>query len=159
LKNLRNDYGRRMNNIHFVLVLFLIVPLVPDRDGICLRIFWRIVVQFFAGSVRCPPCVDTTDAVKIAHSFGCKVMMQVGTVEEGILAMDYGVNAVIAQGTEAGGHGVRRELGCGSLSLTSQLVERSIQRKKPIPILAAGGIVDGRDVASVLALGADGLVM
>jgi nitronate monooxygenase len=117
------------------------------------------VVQFFAGSVCCPSGLGNTDAVKIAHSFGCKVMMQVGTVEEGKSALDYGVNAIIAQGTEAGGHGVRRELGCGTLSLTSQLVELSNKRIKPVPVLAAGGIVDGRDLAAVLALGADGAVL
>ena len=117
------------------------------------------VVQFFAGSVCCPPGLGNTDAVKIAHSFGCKVIMQVGTVEEGELALDYGVNAIIAQGTEAGGHGVRRELGCGTLSLTSKLVEIASKRKRTVPVLAAGGIVDGRDLAAVLALGADGAVL
>lgn len=117
------------------------------------------VVQFFAGSVRCPASLGNTDAVKIAQTFGCKVMMQVGTVEEAEVALEYGVNALIAQGTEAGGHGVRRELGCGTLSLTSKLVELSRKRKKPVPVLAAGGIVDGADVAAVLALGADGAVL
>lgn len=119
------------------------------------------VVQFFAGSVRCPTSDRNTDAVKVAQTFGCRVMMQVGTLEDAKQALEYGVDALIAQGTEAGGHGVRRELGCGTLSLTSKLVELLKEHTvgKSISLLAAGGIVDGRDLAAILTLGADGAVL
>lgn len=117
------------------------------------------VVQFFAGTLRSPARHRNTDAVKIAQSFGCKVIMQVCTVEEAEIAFDYGVNAICAQGTDAGGDGIRQELGSGTLSLVAKLVELSAQRKKSIPILAAGGITDGKDLAAALALGADGVVL
>ncbi len=117
------------------------------------------VVQFFAGALHSSARHRNTDAVNIAHSFGCKVIMQVCTVQDAEAAFDYGVDAICAQGTEAGGHGIRRELGTGTLSLVAKLVEMSAQRKKPIPILAAGGITDGNDVAAALGAGADGVVL
>jgi nitronate monooxygenase len=115
------------------------------------------VVQFFAGSVLSPR--GNMDAVKIAQSYGCKVIMQVCTVEEGKAAFGYGADAICAQGSEAGGHGIRRELGCGTLSLVAELVELSAKQKKPISILAAGGITNGKDLAAALTLGADGVVL
>lgn len=117
------------------------------------------VVQFFAGTLHSSAGHRNINAVKIAHSFGCKVIMQVCTVEEAEIAFEYGVDAICAQGTEAGGHGIRRELGTGTLSLVAKLVELSVQNKKAIPILAAGGITDGKDVAAALTLGADGVVL
>jgi len=117
------------------------------------------VVQFFAGALHSSARHRNTDAVKIAHSFGCKVIMQVSTVDDAERAFEYGVNAICAQGTEAGGHGIRLELGSGTLSLTAKLVDMSAKRARPIPILAAGGITCGKDVAAALALGADGVVL
>ena len=66
------------------------------------------VVQFFAPAVSFrPPGVEAkvkdSNAVKLCQSFGCKVVVQVGSVKEGVEAMDYGVDCIIAQGSEAGG--------------------------------------------------------
>jgi nitronate monooxygenase len=80
-------------------------------------------------------------------------------VKDGIDALEAGVDCLVAQGTEAGGHGVRRELGTGTLSLTAQLVKFAENRSKKVPVLAAGGISDGRDFLSALSLGADGVVL
>jgi len=97
--------------------------------------------------------------VGLCQSYGCQVVAQVGSVKEGIEALDAGVDCLIAQGTEAGGHGIRRDLGNSTMSLTSRLVRLAQKREKKIPVLAAGGIVDGRSLLAVLSLGADGAVL
>jgi nitronate monooxygenase len=56
-------------------------------------------------------------------------------------------------------HGIRRDLGNGTLCLTARLVKLSQERKRKIPVLAAGGIVDGRGLVAALGLGADGVVL
>jgi NAD(P)H-dependent flavin oxidoreductase YrpB (nitropropane dioxygenase family) len=79
---------------------------------------------------------------------GVKVWMQVGSVEMAREVAQLGVDAVIAQGSEAGGH-VRGE------ASTLVLVPAVVDATTPVPVLAAGGIADGRGVAAALALGAD----
>ncbi len=79
---------------------------------------------------------------------GVKVWMQVGSVEMASEVAHLGVDAVIAQGREAGGH-VRGE------TSTLVLVPSVVDAVAPIPVLAAGGIADGRGVAAALALGAE----
>jgi nitronate monooxygenase len=56
-------------------------------------------------------------------------------------------------------HGIRRDIGNGTLSLTAGLVKLVQERKRKIPVLAAGGIVDGRGLVAALGLGADGVVL
>lgn len=90
---------------------------------------------------------DPSSFVEQAHSAGTAVLIQVGSVEEGKRAADAGVDAVIAQGSEAGGH-VR-----GSTSL-SVLVPALVDAIDPVPVVASGGIADGRGLAAALVLGA-----
>ncbi len=71
----------------------------------------------------------------------------VANAEEARRARDAGVDAVVAQGWEAGGHV------WGEVS-TLALVPRVVDAVAPLPVVAAGGIADGRGVAAVLALGA-----
>jgi nitronate monooxygenase len=82
---------------------------------------------------------------------GVLVVYQVGSAKEAETAQRAGAHILIAQGLEAGGH-VR-----GTTPLKQLLPE--IIAVSDIPVLASGGIVDGRDVADALSSGADGVVM
>ncbi len=94
---------------------------------------------------------DPGDLVKKAHDFGARYMHQVHTRRQAIKAKERGVDIIIAQGQEAGGFGMY----VGSLPLIPQVVDAV----KPIPVVAAGGIADGRGVAAALVLGAEGVSM
>jgi NAD(P)H-dependent flavin oxidoreductase YrpB (nitropropane dioxygenase family) len=93
---------------------------------------------------------DPAPLVAPAHEAGLKVLIQVGSVEEAAAAAAAGVDAVIAQGLEAGGH-VR-----GTTSIW-ELLPATVDEIAPVPVLASGGIGDGGGVARALALGAHGV--
>jgi enoyl-[acyl-carrier protein] reductase II len=88
--------------------------------------------------------------VKKFHDAGLKVMNVNGAVKHAKSAEAGGVDAVIAQGTEAGGHTGR----IAGIALIPQIVDAV-----KIPVIAAGSIVDGRGLAAALALGAQGVWM
>ena len=88
------------------------------------------------------------DVVARAHSRGVRVAALVGTVEHARKQVVAGVDVIVAQGTEAGGH-------TGEIS-TMVLVPDVVDAVAPVPVLAAGGIGDGRQFAAALALGAQG---
>jgi NAD(P)H-dependent flavin oxidoreductase YrpB (nitropropane dioxygenase family) len=91
---------------------------------------------------------DPTPFVAAAHAAGVKVLNQVQTVEQAIVAVHAGVDIIAAQGTEAGGH--------TGHSATLPLVPAVVDVARGIPVVAAGGIGDGRGLAAVLLLGAEG---
>ena len=91
---------------------------------------------------------DPSLLVSRAKAGGAAVLHSVGSVAEARRAVDCGVDVVVAQGWEAGGH-VR-----GTVA-TLPLVPSVIDAVAPTPVVAAGGIADGRGLAAVLALGAD----
>lgn len=93
---------------------------------------------------------DPAPIVALAHEAGAIVLHQVGSVDEARAAADAGVDVVIAQGYEAGGH-VR-----GRTAL-SVLVPAVVDAVGPLPVLASGGIADGRGLAAALVLGAQGV--
>jgi len=99
------------------------------------------VVSFFWG--------DAHSLVDEAHEAGAIVFVTVGTADEGRAAVAAGADVVVAQGWEAGGHV------WGTVS-TLALVPRVVDAVAPAPVVAAGGIADGRGLAAVLALGAAG---
>ena len=82
------------------------------------------------------------------HAAGLKVMNVCGTVRHAKAGEDGGLDAVVAQGTEAGGHTGK----IAGMALIPQIVDAV-----HIPVLAAGAIVDGRGLAAALALGAQGV--
>jgi NAD(P)H-dependent flavin oxidoreductase YrpB (nitropropane dioxygenase family) len=86
-----------------------------------------------------------------AHEAGSKVIHMVATPEEAGLVASDGADVVIAQGTEGGGH-------VGMMG-TLPLVPMVIDVVGDVPVLAAGGIADGRGLAAVLMLGAQGVLM
>jgi nitronate monooxygenase len=92
---------------------------------------------------------DPTPFVADAHEAGALVLCQVRTVDDARQAAAAGVDVVTAQGTEAGGH-------TGVMS-TLPLVPAVVDAIAPVPVIAAGGIADGRSIAAALMLGADGV--
>jgi NAD(P)H-dependent flavin oxidoreductase YrpB (nitropropane dioxygenase family) len=99
------------------------------------------VISFFWG--------DPAPLVGRAHDGGATVLHTVASAAEARRAVDSGVDVVVAQGWESGGH-VSGEVA------TLPLVPSVVDAVAPIPVVAAGGIVDGRGLAAVLALGASG---
>ena len=93
---------------------------------------------------------DPRPYVERAHSQGAKVVYQAGSVAEAVDAKEAGVDAVIAQGHEAGGH-VR-----GRTALAA-FVPAVVDAVRPLPVIASGGIADGRGIAAALRLGAVGV--
>lgn len=83
------------------------------------------------------------------HANGTLVLSLVGNVKNARRLADAGVDVIVAQGTEAGGHTGR----IGTLPLVTQV----IRAVAPLPVVAAGGIGDGRGVAAMLAAGATGV--
>jgi nitronate monooxygenase/enoyl-[acyl-carrier protein] reductase II len=93
---------------------------------------------------------DPAPYVEPAHANGVTVLVQVGSVAEAEAAAAAGVDAVIAQGLEAGGH-VR-----GTDSIW-ELLPAVVAAVSPLPVLASGGIGDGAGIARAIGLGAQGV--
>ena len=92
-----------------------------------------------------PPPKDVVDK---AHRHGVPVAALVGTAHQALKQKENGVDIIVAQGGEAGGH-------TGEIS-TMVLVPEVVDAVHPTPVLAAGGIGCGRQIAAALALGAEG---
>jgi nitronate monooxygenase len=110
---------------------------------------------------------DPTKIVEQAHASGAKVMAMVTTVEEAIRIVKGGVDVVVAQGSEAGGHRSTFQLSpdgedevplVGTLALVPQVVD-AIAPSSSVPVVAAGGIMDGRGLVASLGLGAAGVLL
>jgi enoyl-[acyl-carrier protein] reductase II len=91
-----------------------------------------------------------TEVVDLCHQHDVVVVSMCGKVEHAVRAVEAGCDLVVAQGTEAGGHTGQ----VASMPLVPQVVDAVGGR---VPVVAAGGIFDGRGLAAALALGADGI--
>jgi nitronate monooxygenase len=111
-----------------------------ERVAICLEEGVRIV-SFFWG--------DPGPHLDAIHRAGAIALMTIGSAAEARRVVDQGVDIVVAQGWEAGGH-VWGEVA------TLPLVPAVVDAVAPVPVVAAGGIADGRGLAAVLSLGAAG---
>jgi NAD(P)H-dependent flavin oxidoreductase YrpB (nitropropane dioxygenase family) len=111
-----------------------------ERLGLCLEEGVPVISLFWG---------DPTPYVRQAHDGGAVVLHTVGSSEQARSAVDAGVDVLVAQGWEAGGH---VDSMVGNLALIPAVVDVA----GAVPVVAAGGIADGRALAAVLALGAAG---
>src|ERR1700757_2995710 len=133
---------RALTDRPFGVNLILHFP-VEDHVAVCLE--ERVpVLSFFWG--------DPTPYLGRAHAAGVKVFHQVGSVAEAERGAAAGIDVIVAQGVEAGGHVA------GEVS-TLALIPRVVDAVAPRPVAAAGGIADARGVVAVLALGAQAAVL
>ena len=101
-------------------------------------------IKLLASALGPPP----KEAIDRAHAQGVMVAALIGRVEQAVRDVQQGVDIIIAQGYEAGGH-------TGEVA-TMVLVPDVVDAVAPIPVLAAGGIGSGRQMAAGMALGAQG---
>ncbi|MEW6583595.1 MAG: nitronate monooxygenase [Actinomycetota bacterium] len=101
---------------------------------------------------------DPATVADLARTAGVPVVAMAATVEDAVRAVRGGADVIVAQGAEAGGHRSNFTVGpggevplVGTLALVPQVV-----RAVDVPVVAAGGIMDGRGVVAALALGAEG---
>jgi nitronate monooxygenase len=82
---------------------------------------------------------------------GARLICQVQNVRQALEAVEAGADVIVAQGTEAGGHGMSEPL--------MTLLPRVVDSCPDIPVVAAGGIADGRGLAAAMMMGAEGVLM
>lgn len=87
---------------------------------------------------------------------GALVLCQVSGLDEARRALDAGADVLVAQGGEGGGHGRRQR---STMTLVPELVDLVADRGSDVPVVAAGGIGDGRGLAAALVLGAEGVMI
>ncbi len=141
------------------------------RDELVLAGAARVGVGFIGWALdRHPAALDVALAAHPAALFlsfggldlapriaaaGVPLIVQIQDRAQLDAALDAGAAAVVAQGTEAGGHGGSR----ATMTLVPEIADALAARSPDTPLLAAGGIADGRGIAAALALGADGVVI
>ncbi|MGH9171454.1 MAG: nitronate monooxygenase [Acidimicrobiales bacterium] len=136
------------------------VPELPPDEGVNRLLGWThegarpLVdialshpIKLLANALGPPP----PDVVELAHDHGVQVAALVGSVSQAESQVRNGVDIIVASGYEAGGH---------TGEITSMvLVPDVVDAVAPVPVLAAGGIGTGRQIAAALALGAEGVWM
>lgn len=108
-----------------------------------------------APAMLCLSFGDPAPFVPRIAEAGVPLMCQVQTLRDAQRAADCGARVIVAQGSEAGGHGERR----GTITLVPEVADWLAGHAPGVLLLAAGGIADGRGLAAALMLGADGVLM
>jgi NAD(P)H-dependent flavin oxidoreductase YrpB (nitropropane dioxygenase family) len=123
-------------------------PFDATRALQLLEVSFRHPVRLIANALGVPPKA----MIEMGRKHGVPVAALVGAKEHALRQVAAGVDILVVQGTEAGGH-------CGEVS-TMVLVPEVIKAIKPVsdvPVLAAGGIMTGRQMAACMAMGAAGV--
>src|SRR5204863_1675699 len=118
---------------------------LPEQMMSNIELVIREGAQVFVAGLGVP-----RDAIKLCHDNNVLVVNMCGKVRHAVAAVEAGCDLVVAQGTEAGGHTGT----VATMPLVPQVVDAVDGR---VPVVAAGGIVDGRGLAAALVLGADGV--
>ena len=118
---------------------------MPDRLMTDVEALIREGASVFAAGLGVP-----RDVITLCHEHNVLVLSMCGKVRHAVAAVEAGCDIVVAQGTEAGGHTGQ----VATFPLVPQVVDAVGDR---VPVVAAGGIFDGRGLAAALALGADGV--
>jgi enoyl-[acyl-carrier protein] reductase II len=128
---------------------------LTDRPFAVNHVVPAVDADAFAATLDAAPAVvsfaldDGGDLIRRAHDAGSLAMQQITTVREAEVAAEHGADIVVAQGGEAGGY-------AGVVS-TLSLVPQVVDAVSPLPVVAAGGIADGRGIAAAVVLGAAGV--
>src|SRR5436190_7929212 len=117
----------------------------PDRVATLLDVAFSHPIRLVASALGEPP----PELVERAHAADVRVAALAGKPQHAERSLARGVDLIVAQGTEAGGH-------TGTIS-TMVLVPEVVDAVTPTPVLAAGGIARGSQIAAALALGAEGV--
>ena len=113
-----------------------------------IEISFRHPIKLVANALGVPP----EQMIEMGHKHGVPVAALVGAPEHAVRQAKAGVDIIVAQGGEAGGH-------CGEVATIVLIPEvmRAIKPIRNIPVLAAGGIMTGRQMAACMAMGASGV--
>ncbi len=123
-------------------------PFDPETALRTLEAAFEHPIKLIANALGVPP----PEMIEMGKAHGVPVAALVGAKEHAIRQVSAGVDILVAQGTEAGGH-------CGEVT-TMVLIPEVLKAIKPIrdvPVLAAGGIMNGRQMAACMAMGAAGV--
>jgi nitronate monooxygenase len=118
----------------------------PDRLDLALR-YTPAALMLSFGDAR--PFLPRINAA------GIPAICQVQSLAQARQVLAQGADVIVAQGSEAGGHGARR----ATLPLVPAVVDLVAASGRNVPVVAAGGIADGRGLAAALMLGASGVLM
>ncbi len=124
-------------------------PFDPNLALAMLDVAFRHPIKLIANALGVPPQA----MIDMGRERGVPVAALVGAKEHALRQMDAGVDILVVQGGEAGGH-------CGEVStmvLVPEVIRALEAQGKRVPILAAGGIMTGSQMAGAMAMGADGV--
>lgn len=122
-------------------------PTMPDVGEALMDVAFRHPIRLIANALGVAP----PSMIERGKQHGVPVAALVGAKEHAVRQLEAGVDIIVAQGGEAGGH-------CGEVSTLVLVPEvvRAVNAIRPVPVLAAGGIMTGEQMAGVMAMGAQG---